>query len=87
MSATTSALATVVAAVMQFVSKNAVKYGPLVAAIATGAALIATKNYGEGVQTILQALLVASGGTAAVQVAAAVHSVPKRVLDAAKYHE
>ena len=80
-----SALSTVVASGCNFIAANAVKYGPLVAAIATGAALIATKDYTGGIQTILQALFVAAGGTAAVQVVAAVHSVPHRVLDAARH--
>jgi hypothetical protein len=82
-----SSLMNVTASVCNFVAANAVKYGPLVAAIASGAAMIATKNYVGGVQTILQALAVAAGGTAAVQLVAAIHSIPKNVLREATRHD
>lgn len=70
-----------------FIAANYVKYGPTVVAIATGAALIAAKDYGPGVTMILQALLAASVGTSALQLHAAVHAVPTGVLDAARRHD
>lgn len=68
-------------AIIAFIQANAVKYGPTVAAIASGVGLILAKDYPAGVQTILQALLVATGGAAAVQVVHGVHAVPERVVD------
>lgn len=54
-------------------------YAPMIAAVASGLAMIASKDYSEGLSTIFQALsLVFGGATAASLQKAATRSAPGR---------
>lgn len=59
------------------------KYAPVIAAVATGIASIASKNYSEGLQQIFQALTVLFGGASMASLHASVRAVPDGVLEAA----
>ncbi len=48
--------------------KAAKPYAPVIAAVASGIAMIASKNYSEGLSTIFQALSVVFGGAAAASI-------------------
>jgi hypothetical protein len=59
--------------------KAAKPYAPMIAAVASGLAMIASKNYSEGLSTIFQALsLVFGGATAASLHNAATKPAPGR---------
>ena len=59
------------------------KYAPAIGLIATGVALITAKNYGPGVQSVLQGLGLIFGGAMVVGLHHAIAKVPTGVLDAA----
>ena len=48
--------------------KAAKPYAPTIAAVASGVAMIASKNYSEGLSTIFQALSLVFGGAAAASI-------------------
>jgi hypothetical protein len=69
---------------LQTITAFLAKYGPVIAAVATGVASIAMQHYSEGLAEILQALSLLSGGTAVASLRHAVHQVPDAVLEAAR---
>ncbi|MHB8397315.1 MAG: hypothetical protein ACYDCI_00050 [Candidatus Limnocylindrales bacterium] len=48
------------------------KYAPAIGLIATGVALITARNYGAGVQSVLQGIALVAAGTTAVSLHAAI---------------
>jgi hypothetical protein len=73
--------------VVNFLTKlyaDYVKYAPAIGMIATGVALICAKNYGPGVQAVLQGIAMIAAGSTAMALHYAVRDVPKGVLEEAR---
>jgi hypothetical protein len=59
-------------------AKAAKQYAPVIAAVASGVGMIASKNYSEGINTIFQALTLVFSGASVVSLQHAVSkSAPK----------
>jgi hypothetical protein len=68
--------------IIQWLSANAAKFGPIVMTIAAGIASILAKNYGQGVTEILQVLTILFGGTAMAALRYEVDAAPEKIAKA-----